>query len=143
MTIDVREFTAYVREFGSAALFAMLLISILFFGRYVVGAWMDQGPTKAWRRFYTYENKAAIALLTTFTGAAMKNSAALLVLHWQNSGQHPQSLGVAGVYTVGTLVALWGMICLMRALSRYEWPRGRWIMLVAIALAFGAAFVAS
>lgn len=143
MTVDVHVFTAHVREFGSAALFAMLVISVLFFTRYVIVAWSDMGQQRTWRRFYTYENKAAIALLTTFFGASIKNGAALVVLHWQNAHQNPQSLTLAAFYAVGTLVALWGMICLMRALSRYEWPPRRWLVLAFFALAFGAVFLVS
>lgn len=141
--VDVKRFTSYVREFGSAALFAMMVISTIFFARYVVTAWIEQGPRRVWRRFYNYENKAAIALLTTFIGAAVKNGAALIALHWQNADEHPHTLVLAGFYTAGTLVALWGMICLMRALSRYDWARGTWLVLAFVALAFGAAFVAS
>lgn len=142
ISVNVREFTAYVREFGSAALFAMFVFSTLFFANYVLRAWRDQGPTRKWRAFYTYENKAAIAWLTCSLGETIRSGMAILVLHWQNAGTGAHSLWVATLYAVGALVSLWGLICLLRALSRYAWPRYRWLLLVLMALLFGAVFVA-
>src|SRR5690348_5574515 len=98
LAVNVRVVTEYVREFGSAALFAMLVACTIFFVWYVATAWATQASRKGWRGFYTYENKAAIALLTTFVGAAVKNGAALVALHWQIRGQHPQSFALAFFY---------------------------------------------
>lgn len=133
--------TGHVREFGTASLFAMLVLSTCFFGAYVGRAWLELDRSRRWPRFCTYENKAAIAWLTACLGAAVKNGAALLALHLENAGEPSDSSLISIGYLVGTFVCLWGMVCLMRALSRYDWPRGTWPTMVIGALAFAVIFV--
>lgn len=138
-------YTLQIREFGSAALFAMLVVSTLFFGFYVGRAWLEIGDVwslrRRWRLFYGDVNKAAIGWLTTSFGATVKNGAALWVLHLQAGGHNQVSAAVPVLYLVGTMLALWGMVCLMHALTRGSWYRGQWSLMIIGALAFGAAWV--
>lgn len=140
-------YTLQIREFGSAALFAMLIVSTLFFGFYIDRSWGEIGNMMPlgtrWRIFYGDVNKAAIGWFTTSLGATIKNGAALWVLHAQIEREQEVSAAVPVLYLVGTLLALWGMVCLMHALTRNGWCRGQWTVMILAALAFGAAFVLS
>lgn len=135
-------FTEQVREFGTASLFAILLVSTIFFGSYLFRAWKETpGRGGRWPRFYTDANRAAIGWLTASGGATLKNGAALFALRAQIEHRAVPSSAIPAAYVAGTLLALWGMICLMHALSRGEWHRSQWGLMIGMALVFGAAFV--
>jgi len=136
--MELTAFTMMVREFGTASLFAMLIVTVVFFSFYLCRAWREFGPRRTWDRFYTDVNQAAIGWLTTCIGGVMKNGASLIALHAQNAGA-PRHLPafVPALYITGTLIGLWGMICLMHALSRGTWYRGQWTVMIIGALLFG------
>lgn len=134
--------TLQIREFGTASLFAMLVVSTLFFAFYLIREWREAGPWSGrYKRFRTDANQAAIGWFTASLGAVLKNGAALWVLHVSTSGHHTVSTIVPLLYIAGTLIALWGMVCLMHALTRGSWYRGQWTFMIGGALAFGAAWI--
>lgn len=139
-TIPTR-FTVEVREFGTGALFAMLVVSTLFFGFYLTRTWHELSDMRLrvrTRIFYSDVNRAAIGWFTASLGATIKNGAALVVLHAQASQHHEVSALVPVFYIAGMLLALWGMVCLMHALTRGSWYRGQWTAMIAGALVFAA-----
>lgn len=139
--MESRTAALYVREFGTAALFAIFVVSALFFWFYLVRGWRQAAGEQRWRALHTDVNQAAIGWFTASVGELLRSGAALLVFNRFEHGYNSIPVSISITYVIGTLVCLWGMICLMRALSHGEWCRGMWTGLIVGALVFGAAFV--
>ena len=131
-----------VNEAGNGALVALLVTAAVFFLLYLFRSWRDLPINMRLRDLYTYENKAVIALLTLTVGLSIKVGAEWWWFHLRNNGLNPNYPVLLPAFLVGTLTAIWGLICLMSAISRYDWPRGRWAWLAVAAIAFGIAFAA-
>lgn len=131
-----------VNEAGNGALVALLVTAALFFAFYLFRSWRDLPVSMRLRDLYTYENKAVIALLTLTVGLSIKVGAEWWWFHLKNNGMNPNYPVLLPAFLVGTLTSVWGLICLMSAISRYDWPRGRWAWLAVAAIAFGVAFAA-
>ncbi len=124
-----------VIEAVTGALLAAFICMAAFMMLYLSRAWRESHVPGM--RFYTYENKAAIALAMVACGMALNVFAAWWSIH-RRIEQHPEiSVWLTAVYIVGGLQALWGLLCLLRALSRYDWPSWRWAVLSIIVLCCG------
>ena len=123
-----------IDEAGNGTLFIMLGMAACYFLYYLRRAWAETGT---WRNFRSYENKSALALFTIFSNAALKTGATWWAIHVHRHGEH-YGPAVSVLFIVGTVGILWGVICLLRAMSRYDWPRYMWFLMVAGSLAFGA-----
>jgi hypothetical protein len=130
---------AQVSEIVNGTLTALFAVSTLFFVSYLARAWRERDYSLG-ATFYTYENKTALALLTTFVGMGVKTGAAWWAIHLYTH-QQPTSypLLTSGIIG-GTMLSVWGVICLIRALSREDWSRGTWVWIAAGSFAFGLLF---
>lgn len=135
---------ASLSEFGNGMLFAMFIICDVFFFLYVVrklrGFAAARYSWQGWTEFYNDENKAAIAWLTMSVGMTMKQWAAWWSLHLHTHGLKPNFPILTTTFLVGTFMGVWGLICLLRALSRYDWPVWIWGGLIVASVAFSGIF---
>ena len=138
--------TPQINEAGNGALLVMSVFAAGYFALYLLRAWRElENHRPFWRKFhyfYTYENKAALAMLTISGGGALKCWSEWYWLHAKNhpDGHSPDSSLVLIAFGVGTAIAVWGFVCLIRALSRYEWKPWTWIALSIFAVGFGLWF---
>ena len=126
-----------VNEAGNGALVVLLVTAAMFFAIYLFRSWRDLPETMKFQTLYTYENKAVIALLTLTIGLSIKVGAEWWWFHLRNNGMNPNYPVLLPAFLVGTLMSIWGLICLMRAISRYDWPKWRWAWIAIAAIAFG------
>jgi len=118
-----------------------LLVMLLFTtGYFVFYLFREFRTRRNWRAFHNSENNAAIALLTIMLGLLMKNGAEWWWFHLHNKGQVSQWPILVPMLVGGTLISVWGLICLLRTLARHDWPRWVWALLTLIAVAFGIFF---
>lgn len=127
-------FTPQLNEVGDGFLLMMFFFAAIYFVFYLWRAWRENV------KFYTYENKTALALLTVSSGMVIKVGIEWWWLHIRNNGDRAEYPLLVPLFITGTLVASWGLICLLRSLSRYEWPKFIWLALVAVAFAFAIYF---
>jgi len=121
---------------GNGAIMFMLAIAIVFFSILLRREWNGRDQARGWRSIYTPENKAAVAMMTIACGLALKIGSVwwpVVLRSWDYDMQVPAMVP----NVAGTLVTLWGFICLMRALSRYDWSRRTWLWLAGAAILFG------
>ena len=126
-----------LNEAGSGAVFLMTLFFAIFLATWLYNTW-KKNPKR--HIFRTYEVKAAFGLFTMFCGLTAKVGAEWWFLHLKNQGQNVSYPIMVPLFVFGTLVSLWGMVCLMRSLAPYEWGATRWFWLFICALAFGIFF---
>ena len=128
-----------IDEAGNGTLLIMLAVVAGYFIFYLRRSWVEvpgESWTHRWRRFYTYENKSALALFTIFSNASLKTGATWWAIHIHRHGDHYGAF-VSALFVVGTIGILWGVVCLLRAMARYDWPRYRWVLMIAGSLVFG------
>lgn len=126
-----------LNEACSGAVFLMMVFFVVFLAFWLLKEYRHN-PLK--RLFDSYEFKAAFGMFTMFCGLAAKNGVNWWYLHIRNQGQLVNYPIMLPIFIAGTLVSLWGMVCLMRALAPYEWGSTRWIWLAFFAVAFGISF---
>lgn len=93
------------------------------------------------RPFYSYEHKAGIALTTISMGMTINVGASWWAVHRRMLGElsgFGTSMVITGLYVAGALWAIWGLICLMRALTPYSWWRSAWVWTTGFSVGFGA-----
>lgn len=129
-----------INQIGTGALLAMIIFGIMYVLAYLARAWRNRPPYATIPIFYSYANKAAFALLTTFTGFAVKTGAgwwsAVLIKH----GADGTFALLEPMAVVGTGLSLWGIVCLLRSLTPYEWRHQTWLVLAIGAVIFGILF---
>lgn len=130
-----------INEAANGTMFVMLGFSALFFALYLLRAKRESGGRR-WRVVIKYDdNKTALALFTVLTGAAVKDGALWWALFFRIHGGEGKPALVTMVFLVGSMITIWGLICLMRTLSHYDWNRWAWAFLAMSAVVFGIASV--
>lgn len=121
-------------EAGVGTLLAMFAIKAGYMIFYLIRAWHEASTIHA---FYSYENKAALAMFTIAIGMVPALFALWWPLHHRSEIGSIYGMVFAPIFVSGVLISVWGLICLLRSLSRYEWPRWLWLLLAAGAITFG------
>jgi len=130
----------WLNEAVNGALVAMLAVTSSVLALALLRAWRDMMPGMKFRDLYTYENKATIALLTLSAGLMLKVGTEWWWFHLKNKGMSPNYPLLLPAFLLGSGMSVWGLICLVRAISRYDWPQWRWVWLAIGAVAFGIVF---
>jgi hypothetical protein len=128
-----------VLEAGDGALLFMFMVAVAFFGSYIIRA-LAMTKARTRQKFYRPEIKAGIAFLTIFSGMELAIGTDWWSLHLENRGAHVTWPIFIPLYVIGVLLALWGTICSVRALTGGSWPPFRWFWIAALAVAFGIWF---
>lgn len=120
---------------ANGVLLAMFFVSLWVFSVYLIDAWQKADD---WKSFYDSDaNTAALSLLILSSGMVVKQVAAVWALNLLKNDLKPDPL-VVPVFVGGTLISIWGLGCLLKALSRNDWPRWTWLALVGGALVLGS-----
>jgi hypothetical protein len=134
-------FTPMINEAGNGALLAMATAMLVFLMLYISRSWNDRPLYQDFASFHrSYENRAALGMSTFFFGFCLKEGSEWWFLHLKAHGHTPDYPLIIWAFIIGTLTSLWGMTCLLAALSRYDWGANRWILIGAAALIFGVTF---
>ena len=115
--------TPQIDEAGNGILAAYCLAAALFSMNYLLRARRQLGVT---RKLWTYENKAAVGMFTMFVGLSIKLSSEWWYLHLISHGHHANYPLLLPLFLVGTLTSVWGLFCLLRSLSRFDWNPYAW-----------------
>lgn len=121
-------------EAGVGTLLAMYAIKVAYMAYYLTREWKESASFKD---FYRYENKAAFAMMTVATGMVLMLFSMLVPMYLHSHAQSINAARFVPSFVAGVGVAVWGLMCLLRALSRYDWPNSLWIVVGISAISFG------
>ena len=130
--------TPKIDEVGNGVLAAYCMVAVVFAGSYLARARREVGTI---RKLWTYENKAAVGMFTMFTGLSMKLGAEWWYLHLVSHGKHLSYPLMLPLFLLGTGISVWGLFCLLRSISRYDWNPYLWTT-SAIVIALIAVWIA-
>ena len=131
-----------LNEAGNGVLLIMFFFAAIFFTFYIIRAWRETGGNGSikWQLFRTDENKTAIAFLTVSVGMTIKVATEWWWFHLVNHGLKFQYPILVPAFIIGTLTSAWGLLCLLRVLTRYDWSPWTWTWMTIAALMFGIGF---
>ena len=124
----------------NGALLVLCGVAVVFLTEYL---WRLRADFRRSRDAWSDEHKAAVGMLMMFVGLVMKVGAEWWFLHISARGVVAHYPFFVSTFLIGTLATAWGLLFMLSAISRFDWPPGVWIGVGLLAAFFGVYFAAS